>query len=317
MKGQSIIMSKLFLLPTAKQEPMLSEKIPYGIQSINAQSIWESTNKGSGRVVAVIDTGCDISHPDLSEAIIDRYNFTSDDNGNPYHVTDYIGHGTHVAGIIGARENRNGIIGVAPLCKLLVLKVIDRNGIGSFDNLVKALDYILNWKGPHNETVSVINISLGGDRDNDLLHKKLIELNSKGILTIAASGNNGDNNSNTNEVLFPAYYKEVLQIGAVNRNREIMPFSNSNNNIDFVAPGEKIFSTYLNGTYKELTGTSMAAPHISGLVALILNVLDTQEPETINAKVYMYLTKNSEPLGYSLNCEGNGFVKIRSQVGQC
>lgn len=305
-------MGDLFLFPMEVKTSDFIEEIPPGIRLINAPSIWSQTDKGLGNVVAIIDSGCDVNHPDLLDSIIGTYNFTKDNNDDIHNVTDYIGHGTHVAGIIGARENSKGTVGVAPLSKLLILKVIDRNGRGSYENLKKALSYAGNWRGLNDEKVSVINISLGGNETDIELHQMLINLNLSGIITVTASGNYGDDNPKTDEILFPGYYKEVLQIGAIDLKKKIMPFSNSNNNIDFVAPGSEILSTYPSGSYRKLTGTSMAAPHIAGLISLILNQINRNNTELINAEVYSYLVKNSEKLGYPFSSEGFGLVRIQN-----
>ena len=103
---------------------------------IKAPEYWNKGDRGRGVVIAVIDSGCDCDHVDLKDRIIGKYNFTSDDGGNPENVTDYIGHGTHVAGIIGASQNGKGVVGVAPLCSLLILKALNKNGIIILETIV-------------------------------------------------------------------------------------------------------------------------------------------------------------------------------------
>lgn len=121
---------RLRLIPYQVNEVVeVVSEMPEGINMIGAPKIWEKS-KGKGITVAILDTGCDITHPDLSERIIGGWNFTDDDNGNPDLYTDYNGHGTHVAGTIAAAQNNNGVIGVAPEASLLILKVLNKNGSG-------------------------------------------------------------------------------------------------------------------------------------------------------------------------------------------
>ncbi|MCK6207084.1 S8 family peptidase [Bacillus infantis] len=306
-------MEELFLFPAQVEMPApLMEHLPMGVAMINAHLLWPDTFRGLGNVTAVIDSGCDIAHPDLKENIIGVYNFTDDDGGDPGNVTDYAGHGTHVSGIIAARQTPDGFTGVAPESKLLILKVINKDGQGSYEHLNRALEYVREWNGPSNERVSVINLSLGGMKENHDLHDHLRKLNMMGIITVCSSGNYGDSDPYTNEIMFPANYKEVLQIGAVDFKGSLLPFSNSNYNVDFVAPGYKILSTYLNASYREMTGTSMAAPHVAGLIALALNRINRSEPELINSRIYNYLIRNSKKLGYPFNSEGFGLVRINN-----
>ena len=109
-----------------------TNEIPAGVELIQAPSIWNKT-KGKGITVAVLDTGCDRNHSDLQEQIIGGRNFTDDDGNNPEIFLDYNGHGTHVAGTIAARQNDNGVIGVAPEASLLIVKVLNKEGSGQYD----------------------------------------------------------------------------------------------------------------------------------------------------------------------------------------
>ncbi|QSX24147.1 S8 family peptidase [Priestia megaterium] len=275
------------------------------------KSIWKDSNRGKDIITAVIDSGCAIHHPDLKENIIGVYNFTMDNHGNPNDVTDYIGHGTHVSGIIAASYNKFGIVGVAPESKLLILKVIDQNGVGKYDNLVKAIEYAMNWKGPNDERISIINLSLGGVHHSEELHETIKKARNQGVVLVSASGNEGDGDYTTDEKLFPGYYKEVIQVGSINLEGVPSYFSNSNLNLDFVAPGEKVLSTHLDDKYVELTGTSMAAPHITGIIALALNLLKRENKELNLFSVYEFLLSKSKRLGFPSNQEGNGLVHLK------
>ncbi|MEI4802394.1 S8 family peptidase [Bacillus sp. NPDC077411] len=288
-----------------------TQKIPEGIEMIKAIDVWGISEKGKGIVIAIIDTGCEINHPDLKENIISGYNFTKDDNNNPNIYKDYRGHGTHVAGIIAASDNGKGIVGVAPESKLLILKVIDKNGIGSYENLIKAIEFSINWEGPNKEKVSIINISLGGSLPDKKLYTTIKRAKKKGIFLIAASGNEGDGDENTNEISYPGFYKEVIQVGSITKDKKPSKFSNTNINLDFVAPGENIISTHLNNNYVQLSGTSMAAPHVTGAIALIIKIIGKQEPEILPYLVKSYLIVHSQRLGFPNTQEGYGLIQLK------
>ncbi|WP_306475105.1 S8 family peptidase [Bacillus wiedmannii] len=305
-------MPEIILKPTqVKTLYENTQKISEGIKMIKAMDVWGISKKGKGIVIAIIDTGCEINHPDLKENIISGYNFTEDDNSNPNIYKDYRGHGTHVAGIIAASDNGKGIVGIAPESKLLILKVIDKNGVGSYKNLIKAIEFSMNWKGPNKEKVSIINISLGGSLPDKKLYTTIKKAKKKGIVIIAASGNEGDGNENTNEISFPGFYKEVIQVGSITKDKKPSKFSNTNINLDFVAPGENIISTHLNNNYVQLSGTSMAAPYVTGAIALIIKMIGKQETEILPYLVKFYLIVHSQRLGFPNTQEGYGLIQLK------
>lgn len=304
-------MKRVFLLPTKIDKIVKKpEIIPRGVKTIKALQVWKETNQGAGNVVAIIDSGCQIDHPDLIKNIIGGYNFTNDDQGDINNFYDYIGHGTHVSGIIGATDNEIGIVGVAPKVNLLILKIIEKDGSGSYTNLINAIEYASNWRGSKGEKVSVMNISLGGTKDDPDLYTAILKASRKGIVTVAAAGNYGDNKGATDEILYPAAYKEVIQVGAVDSNLTVRPFSNSNAEVDFVAPGSNILSTFPINTYARLTGTSMAAPHASGAIALLFNTINAENPYEIPDRIFDYLSRHAKPLGFRNTLEGDGLIQL-------
>jgi len=231
------------------------EYIPIGVSQVGAPFLWEET-KGEGVTVGVIDSGIADDHPDLEGNIADAVDFTG--SGDP---CDYNGHGTHVSGTIAADNQGKGIVGVAPNAKILSLKALSSEGYGSMLWTMNALRYAID------KEVDVINMSLGGPH-LPRLHKLVKEATNKGITVVAASGNEGDGLIFTPEISFPGYYPESVQVGAIDFNGRLAYFSNTNENVDVLAPGVNILSTYPNGQYARLDGTSMATPHISGLIAL-------------------------------------------------
>jgi major intracellular serine protease len=296
---------RLNLIPyQVDEEVEMVSEVPKGIELIAAPKIWEKS-KGKGITVAILDTGCDVTHPDLSERIIGGRNFTDDDNGNPDVYTDYNGHGTHVAGTIAAVQNGTGVVGVAPEASLLILKVLDKNGSGQYDWIINGINYAVEQKA------DIISMSLGGPEDVSELHQVIQKAIAKQILVVCATGNEGDGQESSDELSYPGAYNEVISVGAINLQRRSSEFSNSNNEVDLVGPGEEILSTYLNGKYAKLSGTSMATPHISGALALIKEIANKNfERNLTEPELYAQLIKRTVPLGNSPKLEGNGLLYL-------
>ncbi|MBW5446266.1 S8 family serine peptidase [Cohnella sp. CFH 77786] len=279
-------------------------EVPKGVELVQAPAIWEQT-MGKGVTVAVLDTGCDISHPDLRDRIRGGINFTDDDGGNAERYMDYNGHGTHVAGTIAASRNDSGVVGVAPEADLLVVKVLDRYGSGQYDWIIRGIHYAIEQKA------DIISMSLGGPEDVPELHAAIRKAVESGIVVVCAAGNEGDGNESTNEFDYPGSYNEVVSVGAIDLNRRSADFSNSNNEIDLVAPGEQILSTFPGGKYATLSGTSMATPHVAGAVALIKVLANRSfERNLTEHELYAQLIRRTVPLGTSPKLEGNGLVYL-------
>lgn len=303
-------MAKMHLIPYQVEEiEDTATEIPQGVQMIQAPDVWEQSDEGSGNVIAIIDTGCDKSHPDLDGQVIDGKNFTDDGSATDYR--DNNGHGTHVAGTAAAAAGEEGIAGVAPNAKLLVVKVLDANGSGNYEWIIDGINYATDWEGPNSEKVRAISMSLGGPEDVPELYQAVKRAIDRGIPVVCAAGNDGDDRPDTDEYAFPGAYNEVIQVGAVNYEREIAPFSNTNNEIDIVAPGVEILSTYADGKYARLSGTSMATPHVSGALALVTSIAEKQfDRKLTEGELYAQLVRRTVPLGYPKSAEGNGLVAL-------
>ena len=200
----------------------VAPEIPYGIKQINAPKLWEKGETGEGIVVAVLDTGIDLNHPDLKGNIIDGRNFTGEGRRDDY--SDGNGHGTHVAGTIAGVMNGSGVIGVAPDAKLLICKVLDSQGSGSYQGIIKGIEYASKWRGVNGEKVRVMNMSLGGAYDDPKLYKAILEAVSKGILIIVASGNEGDNDERYSGVRVLVSITSVLRFQPAMRTRTLRLF---------------------------------------------------------------------------------------------
>lgn len=292
---------------TATAASTIPDLIPDGVKFINAPYFWPKGSKGENRVIAIIDTGCDITHPDLADRILKVRNFTTDDNSAIDKVTDYVGHGTHVAGIIAANENQSGIIGVAPKAKLLILKALSKNG-GSYDAVVQAVNYATSQK------VDVINMSLGGPTAYGPLETAIKNAIANNISVVCAAGNEGDGRSDSIEISYPASYVNAISVGAMTVSRSASIFTDSNYTVDLLAPGENlsgqgIYSTAPGGKYVLMRGTSMAAPHVAGAIALIKNwAKDSFKRELTEEEIYAQLIKMTQSLGLPKSLEGNGML---------
>jgi hypothetical protein len=213
--------------------------------------------------VAIIDSGISKIHPDLS--IAGGATFVE----NTFSYDDDNGHGTHVAGIIGAGNNDIGVVGIAPDSKLYAIKVLDADGSGYGTDLVAGIE----WAVEHD--MDIINLSMSGSRDSIAIRKVLEKADESGIIVTAASGNDetGYGQPLGSDIMFPARYSTVIGIGSINEKLNKSTFSYFGPSLDYSAPGEKIYSTYvteegMNPGYAYMSGTSMATPYVTGIIAL-------------------------------------------------
>lgn len=279
------------------------EYIPDGINMINAPFMWNKGITGKNVKIAVIDSGCDTDHKDLKNRIIGGRNFTTEDNGNINKYEDYNGHGTHVCGTIAASNNNYGVTGVAPDAQLLILKALDKNGSGSMKSIIDAINFAISQK------VDIISMSLGTSKDIPQLHQVIKKAVDSNILVVCAAGNEGDGLGSTDEFSYPGAYNEVINVGAVDFLRSAARFSDSNKEVDLVAPGVNIVSTFLNGKYETLSGTSMATPHVTGFLALLIEWSQKEFGRKLTeVELYSQLIKNTVTLPISRTLQGNGLL---------
>ena len=231
----------------------------YGLQKIQAPKAWDYS-RGAGTKVAVVDTGVDDSHPDLRGKIAAQKDFVDDD---PIAEDDSTGHGTHVAGIAAAKtNNRIGVAGACPNCKLLVAKIVGPDGTGTVADEISGI----MWAADNG--AKVINLSLGHQGEVAAEESAVEYAWNKGAVVVGAAGNGAPN-----ERSYPAAYTRAIAVSATNRNDQRAGFSNYGDWVDVAAPGVRIFSTapkeYVPKGYSYKSGTSMSAPYVSGLAALI------------------------------------------------
>lgn len=260
-----------------------AQTLPTGINRIDAEQTATHTNKGTGVNVAVIDTGIDLTHPDLAANIVGGKNCST---GKSY--SDGNGHGSHVAGTIAALNNTTGVVGVAPEAKLWAVRVLDNRGSGSWSSVICGIDFVT----VNASKIKVANMSLGGTgsddgncglSNNDALHQAICRSVAAGVTYVVAAGNETDNASRH----VPAAYDEVITVSALSdsdgksggtggppscrtseKDDYFAKFSNFGADVDIAAPGVCILSTWKGGGYNTISGTSMASPHVAGVAAL-------------------------------------------------
>lgn len=294
-----------------------TQTIEEGIYTIGAPNYWKEGIDGDGVVVATIDTGVYKDHPDLKDNIIGGRNFTTDYDSDPENYNDGNFHGTHVAGIIAAGNNSVGIVGVAPKAKILALKALSNDGTGAWAWLIKAINYAVEWRGPNGEKVRVINMSLGGPFAPTTLHDAIINAVNSGIVVVCAAGNEGDSSADTTEISYPGYYPEVICVGSFNGWGGVSDFSNSNDQVDLIAPGSNILSTSNDGGYITASGTSMATPHAVGAIALLIQKLDKlNDREVTEKELYNFLVNNctSNIGNLPKMLQGNGLIHLSETI---
>jgi subtilisin family serine protease len=214
--------------------------VPSGVQQVQAPLAW--TGRRTGEVnVAVLDSGIDFFHPDLQPAWSGGYN-PMVEGGSPL---DDAGHGSHVAGIIAAANNRAGVVGVAPGVRLWGVKVVSSSGTGTMEDVIKGLEWVAAKKQELGGRW-VVNLSLGGNEASDLEREAFQKAADAGIVIVASTGN--DSNLETiAPIAYPAAYPSVIAVGAVNSTNVRANFSNSGPELDFVAPGVGVLSALRSG----------------------------------------------------------------------
>ena len=290
-----------YLLPYTVEDVMMpmssGQTLGWHISSFNLPSIWKIT-QGEGVKIAIIDSGCDLTHPDLIPNLIEGKNFVEE--GFP--PEDSGQHGTHLAGIIAANNDDNGIVGVAPQSKIMPLKVLNSYGMANLKAVEQAIYYAVD------NGADLISMSLGCRNPVPSVLEAINYANSKNVVCFVAAGNAGS----TKQLLYPAAYTESISVGAVDENSMRADFSCTGPNLDFVAPGVRIYSTVPKSSYAYLSGTSMSCPFVVATAALVLSEKRKEDP-SIKLNINQYreiLKKNSldiKNLDLNLDQQGKRF----------
>lgn len=247
----------------------------YNLPLIQAPQAWDTT-RGNNIKIAVLDSGIDLDHPDLASQIMVSKNFTTSSS-----VTDYQGHGTHVAGIIASiTGNGVGTAGTCPECKLLNVKVLGDDGRGTCSGIAEGII----WAADNG--AKVITMSLGSSNTCQTYENALNYAYNKGAVLVATAGNTGDETPR-----YPAYYDNVIAVAATDSKDAKVTSSSYGSWVDFAAPGGSIYST-IPDSYGYKTGTSMAAPHVAAIAGLLFS----HSPGITNAKVRSILEKSADSI---------------------
>lgn len=262
---------------TSPNDPRFAEQWAMGV--VGLPRGWDELPANPRSItVAVIDSGICSGHPDLAGRLVAGYDFVENDT-NPQ---DAFGHGCGVAGVIAANANNAlGIAGVAPNVRIMPLRVLDENGLGGYSIISEAIYYAVD------NGADIINLSLAGPNPSFLLEDAVNYAVQQGVIVVAAAGNNG-----TQGAWYPAAYPTVIAVGAVDPTLAGSSFSNFGDDVDVLAPGRDILTTNNAGDFQLMTGTSFAAPIVSGITALAL-ALDVPL-NTENGIIFLY-TPNTLP----------------------
>jgi len=285
----------------------LAETKNYGHSLHNIPEAWLES-KGEGIVIGVIDTGLPI-HRDLDDQITKAVNFTKDP------LPDNVqGHSTFCSGLLCAKENNEGIVGIAPKAKIIIAKALDNSGSGDDESIAKSI----NWCAENG--ANIINMSLGAPANYEHLFPETKEAIKRaykeGIVIVCASGN-----EDASKVGFPARMEQCIAVGAVDSKKQRASFSNRGPELDFAAAGVNILSTFKNNSYGSLSGTSFSAPQVTGIAALILSShkdTNKETPITFPPKdIYNHLKKICLDVGPTGWDQEYGFgLPIYGQAGK-
>ena len=275
----------------------------YAPQQVNADTAWDTTLGSSSVTVAVVDTGVQYDHPDLSGSFASDpgYDF-ADDDSDPYPDApsdEY--HGTHVSGIAGGvTDNSTGTAGISN-SSLINGRALDEGGSGSTADIADAIEWAAD------QGADVINLSLGGGGYTDTMKNAVSYATNNGALVVAAAGNDG-----SSSVSYPAAYSECLAVSALDPDETLASYSQYGSSVELAAPGTNVLATTTEarGSYEKLSGTSMATPVVSGVAGLALAQWDLT-----NTELRDHLKATAVDVGLSSDKQGSGRVDAANAVG--
>jgi len=325
----------------------------WGVERIESGVAHEQNYKGQGVKIGIIDSGINYNHPELATNYKGGYDFYYYD----LDPMDVYGHGTHVAGTACAADDDNGVtspklgvVGVAPECDLYSLRVLNEDGVGYESDIVSAIEWslgrevtLLPWGDTLGTTtqgviMDVVNLSLGSSQAYSLASEQAFAAaESEGLIIVAAAGNSGNPAGKGTNTIYPANYDSVIAVGAIKQGDSRASFSSTGPNVELVAPGESVYSTWndnldyngnattcrngdTNDCYKYGSGTSMASPHVAGVAALLIGsglVYDGNHNGRINDEVRALMQSTAIDLGTSGRDDkyGFGLVNVSNALG--
>jgi subtilisin len=271
------------------------ETVPWGVERVGAPAVQRQFT-GVGVSVAILDTGIDSRHEDLR--VLGGASFVGGDH------EDRNGHGTHVAGTVAGLGTRRGVVGVAPGARLYAVKVLDDQGVGTWLSVARGIEWAVR------NNLRVLNLSLGSPQASRTLELACQEAEDAGLLLVGAAGNSGDPGGAESSVNYPAAFEQVVAVAASDRANRRAPWSSTGRQVELIAPGTDILSTTPGNRYTQLSGTSMACPHVSGSAALVWSAA----PELSARQVRQILGATAENLGMNRDAQGRGLVRVDRAV---
>ena len=284
-----------FVEPDIEMEA-IDQTTPYGIRKVNATDAHADGDTAEGADVAIIDTGIDSRHPDLADNLGEGRAFTVGVSTPVW--DDANGHGTHVAGTVGAIGNDEGVIGVGPDVTLHAVKALNASGSGLTSDIAAGIEWTAD------QGYEVGNLSLGGG-STSTLRDACDYAQKEGTLLVAAAGNDGPCSGC---VTAPARYSACMAVSATDENDRLASFSSTGPEVEIAAPGDDVYSTYYLQSYTTLSGTSMAAPHVAGGAAQL--VADSYAPGEARSR----LTETAADIGLKDDESGAGRLDVAAAL---